>query len=92
MKTENGKKDELESGYWLYSDGFAAWGIAMVRNSEEPIKIDRKVFELPVEGKLEYFVKATEAAGKAKADKEAKEAAKDAQKVAAPKPATPKKA
>lgn len=82
MKTDSKKKNEMESGYWMYSDGFAYWGIALVRNDEEPIKTDREVFDLPVEERLAHFIKTVEDEKKAKADKEAKEAAK----------ATPKKA
>lgn len=93
-EAKTGKKNELMSGYWLYSDGFAAWGIAMIRNDEFPIKIDRKVFELPIAEKLEYFVKTVEENRKAKEEAEKKEASKGSQYVATPKPApvAPKKA
>lgn len=78
MKTET--TEDLVQGYWLYNDGFAAWGIAMMRNGEEPVKIDKKEYDLSTEERISVYNTKIEQNKKTKAEKLAKEAQKEERK------------
>lgn len=62
MKDQQVKADGLESGYWLYSDGWTVWGIAILRNGEKPIKIDQQTFKETIEKRLEHYATAIQKA------------------------------
>ena len=69
-----------EQGYWLYDSGFAYWGIALCRNGEEPIKIDKATYELPVEERIKHHAKTVAEMKQAKDAEEVKQKAREAAK------------
>lgn len=73
MAKQEQVKQESESGFYIYQDGYAYWGIGLNREGEIPLKTTAEVEKSTLEDKVKWYNAEAERIAKINAEAKAKE-------------------